>query len=178
MRRREPTAEEVALFEAALKDAVPLHPRPPLLRLRPGAAKAKWKDTSAAVPIGGHASSLSGLDGRTQARLERGSLDPQARLDLHGLSEAAAHRALTAFIRAAAMRGQRLVLVVTGKGLPDDPYEAFDLELTRNRRGLLRQMTPRWLQEPDLVRHIAEVRPAHRRHGGAGALYVYLRKPR
>ena len=54
----------------------------------------------------------------------------------------------------------------------------FDLELDRRTRGILRAMVPRWLREPALVRFVADVRAAHRRHGGAGALYVYLRKQR
>jgi len=66
---------------------------------------------------------------------------------------------------------------VTGKGLkPSAPDEPFDLELDRRARGVLRAMVPRWLEEPDLAGFVADVRSAHRRHGGAGALYVYLRK--
>jgi DNA-nicking Smr family endonuclease len=41
---------------------------------------------------------------------------------------------------------------------------------------VLKQMVPRWLNEPELSALIASVRPAHVRHGGDGALYVYLRK--
>jgi DNA-nicking Smr family endonuclease len=117
------------------------------------------------------------VDGRTAERLRKGAIEPDARIDLHGFTEEAAHRALEAFLRGAAASGARLVLVITGKGLkPSAPDEPFDLELDRRTRGVLKAMVPRWLQEPGLVRLVADVRTAHRKHGGAGALYVYLRK--
>jgi DNA-nicking Smr family endonuclease len=119
----------------------------------------------------------SGVDGRTAERLRKGAIEPDATIDLHGFTEPAAHRALAAFVPGAAAGGARLILVITGKGLkPSAPDEPFDLELDRRTRGVLKVMVPRWLQEPALVRLVADVRPAHRRHGGAGALYVYLRK--
>ncbi len=106
-------------------------------------------------------------------------MEPDTKLDLHGLTEDAAHRALVTFLRGAIVRGARLALVVTGKGLkPSAPDEPFDLELDRRTRGVLKAMVPRWLQEPELVRFVADVRTAHRRHGGTGALYVYLRRER
>lgn len=177
MSRREPTPEEIALFEAALKDAVQFRKKIAHVSVKPGAAKAKLKSSTAAPGFHAHGGAPPGLDGRTRGRLERGALEPEARLDLHGMTETIAHRALITFIYGAAARGHRLVLVVTGKGLPDDPYAPFDLELAVRRRGVLRTLTPRWLAEPGLSRFIAEVRTAHRRHGGEGALYVYLRKP-
>src|ERR1051326_7234268 len=95
------------------------------------------------------------------------------------MTEAAAHGAVVTFLRNAAAQGARLVLIVTGKGLkPSAPDEPFDLELDRRTRGVLKAMVPRWLQEPELARLVADVRTAHRRHGGSGALYVYLRKER
>src|SRR6185437_13882420 len=121
----------------------------------------------------------TGVDGRTAERLRKGAIEPDLRLDLHGLTEDAAHRALATFLRGAILRGARLALVVIGKGLkPSGDDAPFDLELDRRTRGVLKAMVPRWLQEPDLVRFVADVRAAHRRHGGAGALYVYLRKER
>jgi DNA-nicking Smr family endonuclease len=104
----------------------------------------------------------TGVDGNTLRRLTRGELAPGAKLDLHGMTEAAAHGALTAFMLAAHRRGDRLVLVVTGKG--------------SGGPGVLKQMVPRWLDEAPMAKIIAEKRWAHRRHGGEGALYVYLRK--
>ena len=121
----------------------------------------------------------TGVDGRTAERLRKGAIEPDAKLDLHGYTENAAHDAVAEFLRSGIVRGARLLLIVTGKGLkPSAPDEPFDLELDRRTRGVLRAMVPRWLQEPALVRFVADVRTAHRRHGGAGALYVYLRKER
>jgi hypothetical protein len=78
------------------------------------------------------------------------------------------------------LRKLRLLLVVTGKGgaaeRKNENETVFDLGLDMRARGILRNLTPRWLREPGLANMVADVREAHRRHGGAGALYVYLRK--
>jgi DNA-nicking Smr family endonuclease len=114
----------------------------------------------------------TGLDGNTKRRLERGDIAPTAKLDLHGLTESAAHGTLTTFLIAAHRRGDRLVLVVTGKGTASEsPHLLFE-----HGRGVLRQMVPRWLEEAPMARIVADKRWAHRRHGGDGALYIYLRK--
>lgn len=106
-------------------------------------------------------------------RLRRGRLEPDARLDLHGLTAERAHGALIGFVLAAHARGDRLVLVITGKGREGD-----SLALAPHRRGILRHSVPHWLSAPPLVTAILDVLPAHVRHGGAGALYVYLRRRR
>ena len=93
------------------------------------------------------------------------------------MTEASAHRALLVFVKGAQARGLKLVLVVMGKGVREDVADApFGLDLARRPRGVLKTMTPRWLKERDLEHLVADVRHAHRRHGGEGALYVYLRK--
>ena len=168
MKKRAATEEERALFEAVLRGADPS-----------GQSTAKAEQPDAAPMPKRPAPRLhpSGIDGRTAERLRKGAIEPDAKLDLHGFTEDAAHRTLIVFLRSASARGARLVLVVTGKGLrPSAPDEPFDLELDRRTRGVLKAMVPRWLQEPELVRLVADVRTAHRRHGGSGALYVYLRK--
>ena len=162
MNRRHTTDEERELFRAVLSGKA-LHrkarPQP-----KTGPAKPAQKKTQ---------STSSGVDGHTGERLRRGTMAPDSKLDLHGLTESAAHRALSSFLQAAHKRGDRLVLVVTGKGARASA-EAFDLE--PRSRGVLKTMVPRWLGEPQFARLIAEMRGAHRRHGGDGALYVYLRK--
>ena len=110
----------------------------------------------------------TGLDGTTRRKLTRGEIAPTAKLDLHGMTEAAAHRALSAFVLAAHRRGDRLALIVTGKGGASKD----------GGRGVLKAMVPRWLEEAPMAKVIAEKRWAHIRHGGEGALYVYLRKPK
>jgi DNA-nicking Smr family endonuclease len=159
-RKRSVSADERTEFETAFREATPLAPA--LLKKPSLAGKKK---------TGG------GLNGSTAERLKRGEVEPQARLDLHGMTERGAHGALATFIRSAWSRGLRLVIVVTGKSgrapAPDEPFSMND-----NRRGILNSAAPRWLSEPELAALIADVRPAHRSHGGAGALYVYLRKNR
>lgn len=104
-----------------------------------------------------------GIDGATAERLKRGKVEPDAVLDLHGFTQARAHAQLTAFVRRAHERAYRCVLVVTGKGSP-------------TKAGVLRAMVPRWLEEERAA--VAGVQAAHVKHGGAGALYVYLRRVR
>lgn len=163
--KRHTTKDERELFQAALLGKADLgRPRPaPANTLRPAAKKAQA------------AHGPSGVDGRTSERLSRGIAVPDAKLDLHGLTEQAAHKTLLSFLQAAHRRGDRLVLIVTGKG-GSEPHAPFDLELAGRSRGVLKTMVPRWLDEAPLARLIADRRTAHRRHGGDGALYVYLRK--
>ena len=179
--KRRVTEEERELFETVFKDALPLRKakaKPAKKSVTAAALKAVIKKpaTPVAPPRVLARAPAGGLDGNTAQRLQRGILEPEARLDLHGLTESAAHRALTTFLRSAASRGLRLIIVVTGKGAKTAPDAPFDLELEGRKRGVLRSMTPRWLKEPELARFVVDVRSAHIRHGGAGALYVYLRK--
>jgi DNA-nicking Smr family endonuclease len=169
-RRRETTDDEKVLFRESFRDVRPLDLP---AGAKPGAGKPKTRSESGRAPP----RPQTGLDGRTGERLRRGQLEPESRLDLHGMTEMAAHRALIRFVQSAQAQGLRLVLVITGKGAATIADDApFDLELVQRTRGVLKSMVPRWLEEPELARRVADVRAAHRRHGGAGALYVYLRK--
>jgi DNA-nicking Smr family endonuclease len=114
------------------------------------------------------------MDRRKHTRMVRGKLDPEARIDLHGMTLAEAHPALAGFILASRARGLRLVLVITGKGRtrPGD-----DLGPIPRRPGALKIEVPRWLRTGPIAPSVLEVREAHHRHGGTGAYYVYLRKP-
>ncbi len=99
-------------------------------------------------------------------------MDPQARIDLHGMSSERAHAVLTGFILDAHAADLRLVLVITGKGRVEDAA------IGPRRHGILRHSLPHWLAMPPLNARILQVTPAHQRHGGAGAFYVYLRRRR
>ncbi|PZQ52699.1 MAG: hypothetical protein DI556_02320 [Rhodovulum sulfidophilum] len=113
------------------------------------------------------------MDRRRFDSLRRGRMDPEARLDLHGMTADRAHAALTSFILGAHASGLRLVLVITGKGRPPDE------DYFPQRHGILRHNVPHWLSGPPLgSRVVLQVAPAHRRHGGGGAYYVYLRRQR
>ena len=106
----------------------------------------------------------AGLDRRTARRLRRGQLPAEARLDLHGRTQEQAHVALRSFVQESRMARRRCVLVITGKG-----------SVASGRGGVLRQMVPRWLNEPALRRHIVAITNAPESSGGAGALYVLLK---
>jgi len=119
---------------------------------------------------------VAGLDRRNAERLRRGMRQPEARIDLHGMTAERAHLALDRCIAQALAQGERLLLVITGKGGrrrgPDDaPFMREDC-------GVLRQQAPEWLRSGPHARHIVGIYQAHQRHGGAGAFYVYLKKRR
>jgi len=95
----------------------------------------------------------------------RGAID--ASLDLHGLTQVEAFSALREFLSRAQSHGHRLVIVVTGKG------KAFSDE-----PGVLKRLTPLWLRAPELRMLVLGFEEAQRHHGGAGALYVRLRRRR
>ncbi len=111
------------------------------------------------------------MDRKAFMRMSRGKLVPEARIDLHGMTLAEAQPALVGFILSSHASARRLVLVITGKGRPADG-DAF------RRRGILRHQVPDWLRMPPLAGLVLDIREAHFRHGGAGALYVYLRRTR
>lgn len=83
-------------------------------------------------------------------------------MDLHGLDQDHARRALHDFLVRAHAQGLRAVLVITGKGAVGD--------------GVLRRRAPEWLADPAVRSLVAGVSAAERRHGGDGALYVALKR--
>ena len=108
----------------------------------------------------------AGLDKRTALRLKRGQLEIEATLDLHRHTQAEARAALDGFVAGNRARGLRCVLVITGKGRVSEDG------------GVLRAMVPRWLDQPPNRARIVAIAPAQPKHGGAGALYVLLRRKR
>lgn len=115
------------------------------------------------------------MDRNLHRSMTRGKLEPEARIDLHGMTVAEAHAALTGFLVSAHARGLRLVLVITGKGRRPGPDHAAPMPA---RAGVLKHEAPHWLRLPPLNALVLELREAHRSHGGTGAYYVYLRKRR
>ena len=157
MTKRTTSDEERKLFEQNFKESRPL----------------KATMSTATPRKKGAGSKPGGVNGATEDRLRRGQMEPDARIDLHGMTQGSAHRTLFAWLATAHARGHRLVLVVTGKGNPKNDGNA---PWMMSEHGVLKQMVPRWLNEPELAALIAHSRPAHAKHGGEGALYVYLRK--
>ena len=157
MSRRTTSDDERKLFEQTFKEGRPIKPAAP--------KKQAARRSTAKGP--------SGINGATQERLRRGLMEPDARIDLHGMTQQAAHRTLRTWLVSAHKGGHRLVLVITGKGNPKNDEDA---PWMMSPHGVLKQMVPRWLKETELAGLIASMRSAHARHGGDGALYVYLRK--
>ena len=166
--------EEIELWREVAKSVAPrkgaLLPSP---RKRAAATA-----TAAASPLAGAVKpsrgmpTLAPLERRLRRRLSRGGAQPDDVIDLHGMSEAEAHRALRGFLIYAQARGDRLALVITGKG---ENRNAIG-PLWADSPGVLRRLTPHWLRASDLRPIVVGFEEAARGHGGAGALYVRLRR--
>lgn len=102
------------------------------------------------------------IDNSTVRKITKGRLQIEARVDLHGMTQAQAHHTLLNFIQDSYSASLRLVLVITGKG--------------RINEGVLRSAVPNWLSENTFSTYVSGYRAAHISHGGSGALYVRIRK--
>jgi len=151
------------------EEALPLpgaaSPKPrkaPMIRAMP----AYQSDGKPARPPG------HGIEPGMKKRLQRGTLEIDGTIDLHGMRQAEAHAALTRYIHARVSRGDRTILVITGKGLKKLARDAAVIVDT----GVLRTMLPIWLSEPGLAPLVAGWDVAAKGHGGEGAYYVRLRR--
>ena len=113
------------------------------------------------------------LDQKLQRKLNRGKVEPEGRFDLHGMTLAQAQPALNGFLLRSFTEGRRLVLVITGKG-----RERTSKGPLLEQTGLLKRHVPIWLREGPMAAIVQDIVPAHQRHGGSGAYYVYLRRRR
>ena len=104
------------------------------------------------------------LDEPTHRKIAKGKLNLSARIDLHGLTQGEAHGLLLAFLHRAHSEGLRHILIITGKGA------SFGSD------GVLRQAVPHWFATPLFRPYVSAYEDAARHHGGAGALYVRLRR--
>ncbi len=111
------------------------------------------------------------LDGSWERRLARGLVAPESAIDLHGHTLASAHAMLDQGLDRAIARGDRVLLLITGK--PPRPESERP-----HARGAIRAAVGDWLAASRHADAIAAVRGAHPRHGGHGALYIILRRPR
>jgi DNA-nicking Smr family endonuclease len=107
---------------------------------------------------------LAKLDRRAKSRVARGRVEIDARLDLHGMTLERARTRLARFLTEAQSSGHALVLVITGKGV--------------SGRGALKHEVPHWLSLPELRPLVIGFEEAAPNHGGAGALYVRIRRRR
>lgn len=192
MRKRDLREDERELWEHVTRDvrkprgrkAKPAKAGPlPKAKLKPGAqikaVDALPRVVAAPLPVK-RAPPPFGVDGATAERLRRGKIEPDATIDLHGMTQAQAHARLVSFVRRGHDIGNRCLLVITGKGSPSVREEAGHgfVMPERSKAGVLRMLVPRWLEESDLRALVTGVQAAHQRHGGGGAFYVYLRRHR
>jgi DNA-nicking Smr family endonuclease len=181
-RKRSLSEEERALWDSVAKQTKPLRKRH-----RTAKAPAASADTetpvaakpaaaprpliSAKIPLAPKleppaAPPLAPLGRRERSQLSRGRKEIDARLDLHGMTQTRAHRALSGFLQRAQGDGLTFVLIITGKGKMGAESE----------RGVLRRQVPQWLSLPEFRSLVVGFEEAHIGHGGEGALYVRIRR--
>ena len=162
--RRRLSDEERKLWGHFTRSVAPLR-RPPVPADLPPAAASKTKSATQlrvvarAAPAARTAAGLEPFDRRLKKRLARGTEPIDARIDLHGKTQSEAHAALISFLRKAQSHGAKFVLVITGKG-----------------GGVLKRQVPQWLKLPEFRGYVLGFEDAHLGHGGAGALYVRIRR--
>jgi DNA-nicking Smr family endonuclease len=186
------TDDEARLWEQATRSVDPVKPKPRVLPAP--AAPATPPRTSHPAAAGGKASPaprrpgtpaakpratapLADFDRRKARRIASGRIEVDDRIDLHGFLQRDARASLRAFLLAAQAKGYKTVLVITGKG-GSEPADGYGSLMGERQRGVLKRSVPGWLAEPDLRAVVVSYTEASPRHGGAGALYVQLRKAR
>ena len=178
-RRRQLSDEERTLWRDVARSVKPLRKiteaveplSDPLPKSPPPKLRAKAVRPPPHVAASPKSPPLAPLDRRLKQRVARGREPIEARLDLHGMTQAQAHTALLGFLRRAHADGVRTVLVVTGKGLGSRDHSQD------HERGVLRRQVPMWLALPEFRLLVVGFDAAHVGHGGEGALYVRLRRP-
>jgi DNA-nicking Smr family endonuclease len=167
---RKLSADERALWRRVVESVRPIHAMPEEARDKPPgepiAAKPRPAKAAPAVAPVPKATPGTTLDGSWDRRLSRGLAQPDIILDLHGHNLATAYALLDQRLEQAIAGGARLLLLITGKPRAEGA----------EKRGAIRAAIGDWLAASRHAANIAAVRNAHPRHGGAGALYIVLRK--
>jgi DNA-nicking Smr family endonuclease len=179
-RPRSLNEEERALWEHVARQIKPLRKKPRAVKLqaatkrpeppaaaKPGAPPRPVAPVQASKLNKPAAPPLAPLGRRERSRLSRGHKEIDARLDLHGMTQTRAHRALFGFLQKAHSDGLTFVLIITGKGKVGG---------AESERGVLRRQVPQWLALPELRPLVVGFEEAHIGHGGGGALYVRIRR--
>lgn len=177
MRRLGP--EEKALWEKVIATVRPLHAQaaaaepaaePPAAAASPPSRPERPKALSAGAKTAPPTRPQPGttLDGTWDRRLSRGLVQPDLTVDLHGHDLGGAYALLDSRLEQAVGMGARLLLLITGK-----PPSGAERPV---KRGAIRAAVGDWLAASRHAGRIAAVRGAHPRHGGAGALYIVLRR--
>ncbi len=176
-RHRALTEDERTLWHAVAKTTVPLQRGRRANRTAEPDAEADVPQRAAtAVPSASSSQqaskpakppALAPISRRDKAKLSRGRQEIHARIDLHGMTQARAHRALLTFLQHAHADGATFVLVITGKGRSNGG---------EREQGILRRQVPLWLALPEFRSLVVGYEQAHIGHGGEGALYVRVRR--
>jgi len=180
-RKRTLSEEERVLWDSVARQAKPLPRKKPAATSKPAMEEAEMRGVARPVaqpkltplaksspPMKPALPPLAPLGRRERQQLSRGRKEIEARLDLHGMTQVRAHRALSAFLHRAHSEGLSFVLIITGKGKVGAESE----------RGVLRRQVPQWLSQPEFRGLVVGFEEAHVGHGGAGALYVRIRRSR
>lgn len=179
-RKRALSEEERALWESVARQAKPLRNKPRIANSHaPSRAEAQtaakaMAHPKSAIPVAAPPPKkpvvppLAPIGRRERSQLSKGKKEIEARLDLHGMTQARAHRALSGFLHQSHGDGLTFVLVITGKGKIGAESE----------RGVLRRQVPQWLSQPEFRTLVVGFEEAHIGHGGVGALYVRIRRSR
>jgi DNA-nicking Smr family endonuclease len=180
-RKRGLSEEERALWESVAKQTKPLRKRPRAIKPQDVAPAVETPVAKPAAPPKPLPTAkiprapkpdlpppLAPLGRRERSQLSRGRKEIEARLDLHGMTQTRAHRALSGFLQRAHSEGLTFVLIITGKGKMG----------TESERGVLRRQVPQWLSLPEFRALVVGFEEAHIGHGGEGALYVRVRRSR
>jgi DNA-nicking Smr family endonuclease len=179
-RKRGLSEEERTLWESVAKQVKPLRkrhraPKPPVaspeteVKVTPKpVASPKPPAPPIISPSRPEPPPLAPIGRRERSHLSRGRKEIDARLDLHGMTQTRAHRALFGFLQRAHHDGLTFVLIITGKGKMGSESE----------RGVLRRQVPQWLSLPEFRSLVVGFEEAHIGHGGEGALYVRVRRSR
>jgi len=196
-RRRPPrplSAEEREVWRRVARTVKPLEadrlkaledPAPPERGSAPKALSAPNKTGASGLPAEWFEGAPSRrpaqpVDRGAEKRVRRGRVDVEARIDLHGWTQAKARGELLAFLRRAQTSGLKTVLVITGKGAGKRALDERRFQPWRSDEaslpGVIRRSFTRWLAEPDFAGLVSGYAAAHRRHGGDGAFYVVIRR--
>ncbi len=175
-RRRDLSDEEQALWSGFARSITPLrqlrkYGKSAASAEKPAPRPVKAANAEPVAPPPKKPPPLAPLDRRLKQRVARGREPIDARIDLHGMTQSEAHRKLFSFLQRAQADGARIVLVVTGKGESRQRDGAIE-------RGVLKRQVPNWLSLPEFRSFVLGFEDAHVGHGGQGALYVRLRRPR
>lgn len=190
--KRRLTDDERALWEKVTATVRPIHkrsaPAEPAPAVQPVPIPRRLAGPTRfqappATPRATTAPDSETLDSGWDRRISSGRIVPDQTIDLHGHTVEDARRLLYRRITDAEAHGARIILVITGKGgrgqsapSPADMMPGLGRE--GGARGAIRAQLPRWLGEDGITARIAAVRQAHPRHGGAGAVYVILKRRR